>query len=597
MNELTNDILPVLKQIIFWGLGLLALLLVPWLSGTFNSYMPSPQRALLGAKNFVKKAWHYMRPQPPLSEECFHVVLSWLGGDSNGEGTKSVEGAFRGVDGIHLSRSAHIVKASGARDDWEPAMRKRAREILTDRQADLAIVGEVKDSKKVLSLWFVPRVGDGTLSRGDRGSNYVLENVTLGDDFHKEFRAQIAAMALSAVAPLVSNEARGKMLDVELSTVAKQLNTLLEKDSSPIVDPAERERRAGLHMALGTALQTLGARENGTERLEQAVVAYKAALEEYTREHVPLNWAATQNNLGIALLTLGERESGTERLEQAVVAYKAALEEYTRERVPLDWAMTQNNLGNAFLTLGKRESGTEHLERAVVAYKAALEEYTRERVPLNWATTQNNLGNALAALGERENGTGRLKQAVDAYKAALEECTRERVPLNWATTQNNLGNALRTLGERENGTECLERAVDACNAALEEYTRDRMCRSIGLGRRTISAPPLRVLRRTAKAVPSSLEQAVTTYNAALEERTRERVPLDWAMRRRTTSVTSLAILGERESGTEHLERAVDAYNAALEVFTPDQTSQHWNVAQHNLRRAREALEISEESEP
>jgi hypothetical protein len=31
-----------------------------------------------------------------------------------------------------------------------------------------------------------------------------------------------------------------------------------------------------------------------------------------------LDWAATQNNLGNALATLGERESGTTRLEEAV---------------------------------------------------------------------------------------------------------------------------------------------------------------------------------------------------------------------------------------------------------------------------------------
>ena len=44
---------------------------------------------------------------------------------------------------------------------------------------------------------------------------------------------------------------------------------------------------------------------------------------------------------------LGERESGTARLEEAVAAFREALEECTRERVPLDWAMTQNNLGVA----------------------------------------------------------------------------------------------------------------------------------------------------------------------------------------------------------------------------------------------------------
>ena len=39
-----------------------------------------------------------------------------------------------------------------------------------------------------------------------------------------------------------------------------------------------------------------------------------AALEEMTRDRVPLDWARTQMNLGLALWTLGERESGTARL-------------------------------------------------------------------------------------------------------------------------------------------------------------------------------------------------------------------------------------------------------------------------------------------
>jgi hypothetical protein len=51
-----------------------------------------------------------------------------------------------------------------------------------------------------------------------------------------------------------------------------------------------------------------------------------------------------QNNLGSALETLGGRESDTKRLEEAVEAYRAALQERTRERMPLQWATTQNNL-------------------------------------------------------------------------------------------------------------------------------------------------------------------------------------------------------------------------------------------------------------
>jgi hypothetical protein len=48
--------------------------------------------------------------------------------------------------------------------------------------------------------------------------------------------------------------------------------------------------------------------------------------------------AATQINLGSALANLAEREAGTARLEEAVAAFRAALDEYRRDRVPLEWA-------------------------------------------------------------------------------------------------------------------------------------------------------------------------------------------------------------------------------------------------------------------
>ena len=261
---------------------------------------------------------------------------------------------------------------------------------------------------------------------------------------------------------------------------------------------------------------TLGERESGTARLEEAVAAYRAALEERTRERVPLDWADDPEQPGHRALDAGERESGTARLEEAVAAYRAALEERTRERVPLDWAGTQNNLGNALLTLGERESGTARLEEAVAAYRTALEGIhprarpapvghdpeqpgqrafeargARERHgapgrggcglprrprgtdprarPARLGATQNNLGNALSRLGERESGTARLEEAVAAYRAALEERTRERVPLDWAATQNNLGNALSTLGERTGDDAKLKEARDAIDAAFEVF--------------------------------------------------------------------------------------------------------------------------------
>jgi hypothetical protein len=80
---------------------------------------------------------------------------------------------------------------------------------------------------------------------------------------------------------------------------------------------------------------------------------------------------------------------------------RAALEERTRERVPLDWATTQNNLGNALSTLGKREAGTARLHEAVEAYRAALRVLTRENTLHQWELAQANLRIAEARLAER----------------------------------------------------------------------------------------------------------------------------------------------------------------------------------------------------
>jgi hypothetical protein len=116
----------------------------------------------------------------------------------------------------------------------------------------------------------------------------------------------------------------------------------------------------------------LGEQERGTARLEEAVAAYRAALKERTRERVPLQWAATQNNLGGALLRFGERESGTARLEEAVAADRAALEERTLERAPLDWAKSTGNQGVALMLLAEGRGDAEMAKLAVQQIEVAF---------------------------------------------------------------------------------------------------------------------------------------------------------------------------------------------------------------------------------
>ncbi len=72
---------------------------------------------------------------------------------------------------------------------------------------------------------------------------------------------------------------------------------------------------------------------------------------------------------------LGNRESGTTQLELAVGAYKETLTEWTRERVPLMWAATQNNMGTATRTIGVRSMNSRTICEALGWHLAAHEVY------------------------------------------------------------------------------------------------------------------------------------------------------------------------------------------------------------------------------
>jgi tetratricopeptide (TPR) repeat protein len=217
----------------------------------------------------------------------------------------------------------------------------------------------------------------------------------------------------------VAAEAELTLMALDYSEAAQ-----LFGDAASLVPEGEPNEKGALLFRQADALRRRGEERGDNTALRQAIPTYGRALELLSRERVPLDWAATQNDLGITLRTLGERESGTERLKEAVAAYRAALEERTRERVAFQWATSQNNLGNALRTLGQREDEIARLEEAVAVFRAALEELTRERVPFQWAMTQNNLGTALEKLSERESGTARLEEAVAACACSeLKSCS------------------------------------------------------------------------------------------------------------------------------------------------------------------------------
>jgi tetratricopeptide (TPR) repeat protein len=333
---------------------------------------------------------------------------------------------------------------------------------------------------------------------------------------------------------------------------------------------------------LAGVLVVRGQRENSTVRLEEAVMTFRLALEEVTRQREPLVWALTQSVLASALVSLGERESGITRLEEGAEAYRLALREHTRERTPLDWARIQTNLAGVLITLGQRETRTDRLEEAVAACRLALEERTRERTPLDWAGTQSNLAVALFTLGQRERSTDQVKEAVTVCRLALREQARERVPLNWATTQTSLANALSTLGILTGRTDHLEEAVAVHRLVLEERRQERV--PLDWGKTQMYLARVLVVLGQLQDGTMQLEEAAIASRLALQELTRERVPLDWA-RAQVSLANALTALGERESGADRLNEAVIAARLAAQELTRERVPLDWAGAQVSLATA------------
>ena len=83
---------------------------------------------------------------------------------------------------------------------------------------------------------------------------------------------------------------------------------------------------------------------------DQAVQAFRSALEVRTKADLPQEWAATQNDLGNALMDEGERASGDKAaalLAEAVEAFQNALQVYTRVDLPQGWAAIELNIMEA----------------------------------------------------------------------------------------------------------------------------------------------------------------------------------------------------------------------------------------------------------
>jgi tetratricopeptide (TPR) repeat protein len=510
------------------------------------------------------------RPIPPAPAGRLTIAVAHLENDQNREQEKQLLAGledFEGVETLTIDRTVEWPASSTERANKKKA-EEEARRLLKQSGADVLIWGRV--IKSTMRLYWTP---SRDVSGAKASGNYQpqsTETIALPEAFWDDLKQILGLLSQSRISELTDQP--GYYVADKLKPLIDQVRALVQSKQGEW----NPETLAGVRFALATALWDFGEQSGTSEPLDESIELYRKVLDQWTRARVPIQWGLTQNRLGNALARRGEqedtREAGIPLLQAAVVAYGEALQEYTREGAPRDWAGIQINLGNALDTFGERERDRAKLEEAANAYREALQELTREGEPFTWANAKMGLGDALETLGRLKSDPAKVEEAVKAYSEALQVYTLEHVPLEWARTQFNLGAALRTLGEQEKSTARLEEAAAAYRGALKERTRERNPRGWAMTQNNLAKTLLSL--GGLESGTAALEEAVTAYREALKEWTRERAPDDWAVTHYDLG-NVLLTLGERESGTAHLKEAVAAFGETLELYTREHAPGLW----------------------
>jgi tetratricopeptide (TPR) repeat protein len=240
-----------------------------------------------------------------------------------------------------------------------------------------------------------------------------------------------------------------QLLDEAIAARRKALEFFTQKDAP--------EDWAHILVGMARALTLRGNLtdgEKGEGFLNESEAVLQQALTINKKEQLAQPWARTHMELALLYHVRARRldSSASEAghgfmvglLKKSVAEFGLALEVFTRESLPKDWALIQVNFAQALNDLGTitdGQSGVQLLAEAAKASRGALEVYSPEGQPGIWLMAQSNLGFILYRQALRTDGAEgeRLtREAVEAYRQMLKVATPKRFLKRWTQAQSQL---------------------------------------------------------------------------------------------------------------------------------------------------------------
>lgn len=125
-------------------------------------------------------------------------------------------------------------------------------------------------------------------------------------------------------------------------------------------------------MNLANALSSLFHVDRNFGRLEEAISAYHAASLVFQKGSLRNRVALVSMNLGVVLAKFGHYAKDVSKIDEAVAEYGRALEVWTHDRFPFDWARTKGNIADALRSRFDLTGRDGDLSAAIESQQAAL---------------------------------------------------------------------------------------------------------------------------------------------------------------------------------------------------------------------------------
>lgn len=205
---------------------------------------------------------------------------------------------------------------------------------------------------------------------------------------------------------------------------------------------------------------------NEKEGIENAILIYEQLLEHLSKQDSPQYFANAQNNAGMAWFYKANYSNNNSdkhfAYSQSIKHYELALQIYTEDDLPEDWAMSKMNLGNSLSFRG--DSGD--MITAKMSYQDALRVYKLEQFPVEWAKTKLGLGYMHWRLNE-------LDESVAIYSEMEKNCTGAHLLLFRVHAAGALGMIYHEQKDWKLSYDHLKISLQSANELrLDMYTQD-----------------------------------------------------------------------------------------------------------------------------